>query len=154
MTHLNDEQMTEWLLGSATDEIGVHVNGCPQCRAELEELHGTIGRYAGLMRARAQERTLGAVIPARKPSHKSSHKDDRLWTGRLSWAASAALLVFAVLLLAITPSPRQRVAPAQDADDALLMEIQRDLDREVPQALAPAALLAAERNRVIANQDR
>jgi hypothetical protein len=78
--------------------------------------------------------------------------------GPLVWvSATAALLALAVLLSLPGKAP-VAVAPPPDADSQLLMEVQNTLDRDVPDALAPASLLtqemsqALESNAKLANQ--
>jgi anti-sigma factor RsiW len=144
-THLSDEQLTEVLLGSANEETAGHVRDCAACRAEAGDIREMIAEYTQLARAQADARVLPPINVSRKQVQNFSPQ-------RLSWVASFALLAVAVFMLMMTPSPRRPVsAPVQDADDALLVDIQEDLAREVPEALEPAAALAAERNRVIAH---
>lgn len=143
-THLSDEQLTEVLLGSANEETAGHVRDCAACRAEAGDIREMIAEYTQLARAQADARVLPPINVRHKPVQNFSPQ-------RLSWAASFALLAVAVFLLMMTPSPRRVSAPVADADDALLIDIQEDLTREVPEALEPAAMLAAERNRVIAH---
>jgi hypothetical protein len=52
-----------------------------------------------------------------------------------------------------TPSPSQNNA-REDPDKDLLQEVQADLEREVPEAVAPAVLIAEERNEILANKEQ
>jgi TonB family protein len=45
--HLNDEQITEWLLDDAADEVMLHLRRCAACRDEAYELRETIGNCMG-----------------------------------------------------------------------------------------------------------
>ena len=58
------------------------------------------------------------------------------------------MVLIAALFLTRTPNPPQNSA-TEDADNALLQEVQGDLAREVPRALAPAVLIAEERNAIL-----
>ncbi len=61
---------------------------------------------------------------------------------RSSWAAAA------VLVLGLTIARRSPRPPAaSDPDHELLVAVERSLEREVPAALEPAALLAGELSR-------
>ena len=63
------------------------------------------------------------------------------------WVATAAmvLVVSAALLLTRAPQPAQQ-ANNDAADDVLLQQVQSDLGRDYPAALAPAVLIDVERN--------
>lgn len=61
----------------------------------------------------------------------------------LAWASAVALLALAVLLSLPGGTP-VAAAPPPDPDRQLLLEVQQTLDRDVPDALAPASLLTQE----------
>ncbi|MGB7592896.1 MAG: hypothetical protein WCD04_05035 [Terriglobia bacterium] len=100
----------------------------------------------------------------------------RLWR-RLSWALAFATTVAAAWIVVLrtsrvhpsssvpppraantaiiptrTPNPSQNNA-TEDPDKDLLQEVQADLEREVPEAVAPAVLIAEERNEILTNKD-
>ena len=50
------------------------------------------------------------------------------------------------------PCPGTPATHSEDADNALLQAVQGDLNREVPQALAPAVLIAEERNEILSKK--
>ena len=52
-----------------------------------------------------------------------------------------------------TPNPSQNNA-TEDPDKDLLQEVQADLEREVPEAVAPAVLIAEERDEILANKEQ
>ena len=64
---------------------------------------------------------------------------------RSSWAAAAAVAALVLALTIARRSPRPPAAP--DPDHELLVAVERSLEREVPAALEPAALLAGELSR-------
>jgi hypothetical protein len=64
-----------------------------------------------------------------------------------------AMVLITAILLTRTPNPPQNEA-TEDADKALLQEVQGDLAREVPEALAPAILIAEERNEILTNKEQ
>jgi hypothetical protein len=60
-------------------------------------------------------------------------------------------LAVSILLTRLSERP-QRPTP-EEADEALLQEIQSDLGRGFPEALAPAVLIAEERDKILTSQD-
>ena len=66
----------------------------------------------------------------------------------LAWASAVALLLMAVLL-SLPGEPPLAVAPQPDPDSQLLLDVQQTLDRDVPDALAPASLLTQEMNQAL-----
>lgn len=140
--HLSDGQLFESLLGSASPRVEAHIAACPECRGRLERLRA-------------------AVSTLRRSAHAEAEKPDAFWTrqraaaaarssrhtGRpLAWAAAIAAAVLAAVLLQ-EPRPVVPPAPATDPDQALLISVERAVSRQVPQALAPAALLTQEISR-------
>jgi hypothetical protein len=61
------------------------------------------------------------------------------------------MVLITVVFLTRRPNTPQNYG-SEDADKALLQEVQGDLAREVPKALAPAALIAEERNAILTNK--
>ena len=61
----------------------------------------------------------------------------------LTWAAVATMIAIAILMLHRTPTPEIRQARF-DPDHELLIEIERAVQSDGPEALEPAALLAQE----------
>jgi len=100
----------------------------------------------------------------------------RLWR-RLSWALAFAATVAAAWIVVLRTArvhPSSRAPPPQAANtaisptrapnpsqnnatedpDKVLLQVQADLDREVPEAVAPAVLIAEERNEILANKEQ
>jgi len=151
--HLSDKQLTEVLTGVASAELTTHLAECETCRKEVDDMNTALKGYAVAVQPHPadphfwlrQRNTIMAAVaqPHRRP-------------GPLRWAwAPAALIICAALLLAGNPDHPQE-GPARTAqpqavidDEALLMEIQSDLQTGMPDALVPAALIANERSRLI-----
>lgn len=146
--HLSNDEFTDHLLGTAQGPTTEHIRSCAECGAEAERVARSLNAFKTWVcrEASAQEPTLNVFGFA-------ARKEKRSFVMWFSWSAVLALIVIAgALMMTPTQSTKPEVAQSSsqpDADDALLMEVQQDLDRSVPQALAPAAMLAAERNRVI-----
>ncbi len=146
--HLTDEQMAEWLAGGSGDAAAQqHLAECRECSDEMSLMRSGVAGFAALVHEEAQRRPLRQVaVPAARTARH---------TPALVWAAALALLVVATWMFRWTPTAPQPSAIAQaSGEDTLLLEIQEDLNREVPDALAPALVLTAERNRIIGQEAR
>jgi len=94
------------LTGDELASLEKHLEACPACRQELEQLRGdgallalsTLGPKPPL---RARQRLLDAVgkeAPTSHATHATENQSRRSWWGMLGWAATAAILVFAASL--------------------------------------------------------
>jgi hypothetical protein len=159
MTHLTDEQLAAWLTGEplAEDaELHSHLRSCESCRAEATALRDRISRYSLTLHQAAARSQRAHMSTAFAPQRA-------LLLHRLRWAGAGVLaLVLAVqtawMLKPRPPAPSQPVAaiPANSqpaspmSDDELLEAVSNDLNREVPQALAPVSAITAARNQIAA----
>ena len=139
--HLTNQELSELLLSPQASNI--HLATCASCRAEQERLRRVLGELPSLVRVVAQntdafwekQRTaIWADIVTLQPRKQFSV---------LAWALGTAVLVVAGLLLSIAPAPTPSRAET-DPDHELMIQLERTLQSEVPQALEPAALLARE----------
>ena len=112
--------------------------------AEEQRLREALKSYADSVRA-AAERPEGfwvwqrGAIAGRLAGHTPRAR-------RLSWAA--AMVVITLLAgNALRQTPADTTANRYDPDHELLVDVERSMRSEVPAALAPAALLAAEMSR-------
>jgi hypothetical protein len=140
--HLTEEQIFESLLGAKDAAALEHLAACPACSGELERLRWTTGTL-------------------RHSAHSQAERPEDFWTrqrssaasritrhaGRpLAWTAAIAAAVLAAMLIQ-EPRPVPPAPPAPDPDQVLLVSVERAVHRQVPQALAPAALLTQEISR-------
>lgn len=157
MKHLTDEQLAEWLAGTSSSETESHLESCAQCRTEALQVRDGISRYTLSMRqqsAQAQStRVAGNFVP---PKEVGLH--------RWRWAGLAVMALLLAVPTAwimksrppVPPSPATVSAPvnpaatAQMSDDELLKAVNNDLNREVPQALAPVSAITNARNKIAA----
>jgi hypothetical protein len=148
-SHLNEEQFTEWLLGTDDREIAQHLAACDACRSEGEQLSN-------------------AIAGCRQSAHQAAERDDVFWARQrfairsrllryrfvpyIRWAAVVVMLlvVFAAFMLTRSPQPAQQ-AKNELSDDAVLQQVENSLDRSYPTALAPAVLIDQERSRALAS---
>ena len=141
--HLSDEELSELLL--APPASNAHLATCASCRAEQERMRRVLGELPSLASLAAQntdvfwekQRTaIWADIIKVKPRKEFP---------TLAWALGAAVLVAASLLLSIVPAPTPVATRAEaDPDHEFMIQLERTLQSEVPEALEPAALLARE----------
>ena len=147
--HLSEDQITEWMLGARDDFVSRHLETCHACFVTAEELQSTISCFHDSIHATAQRdnsfwrKQQLAII---------EHASARDWYPlHWAWVAAMAMVLITAIFLTRTPNPPQNNA-TEDADKALLQEVQGDLGREFPEALAPAVLIAQERNEILSNQ--
>ena len=149
--HLSEDQITEWVLGTNEEVILRHIEICPVCSAEAEELRLSLSSF-------------------RHAIHATAERDQSFWRSQqlafrervsarewypLHWAWVVVMVVILITAIFLTRTPNApRNYPSDDADNALLQAVQGDLGRGVPQALAPAVLIAEERNEILRNHVR
>jgi hypothetical protein len=141
--HLNEQQFGELILGTGNGEIAKHIEACDVCRAEVDSV-----------------RT--AISDSRELANNTAERDDIFWDRQriairqrlarprfvphVRWVAMAAMvLVVSAAFLLTRPQPAQR-ANDDAADDVLLQQVQSDIERNYPAALAPAVLIDEARN--------
>ena len=139
-SHLNDADMAELLM--APDSISPHLRECAACRSEVERLRRTMDELAVAASERPAEFWQRQRLAIREQTAMAQR---RLASPPpiLAWAGAAAVIAVASLLVGVTPSPAPPSAQT-DRDHELLLDVERMVQSDVPQALAPAALLAQE----------
>jgi hypothetical protein len=147
--HLQDQQLADWILGARDHETAHHVAHCEACRAAIDDLDGHISDYRDRIASEADRDQIFWTRQAR-----SIHNRLRAprFTPVLRWACATMmmLVVSAAFLVTRVPRPQQPVVTSDSADDVLLQQIESDVAREYPAALAPAALIAEEREGALA----
>ena len=147
--HLSEEQITEWALGESGEPVLRHLEDCAVCSREAQELRNTLAGFRDAVHASAQ----------RDPTFWRNQRfavRERLSTNdwyplHWGWMVAMVAVLIAAILLARTPNVPKNY-PSEDADNALLQAVQGDLNRDVPQALAPAVLIAEERNEILSKR--
>ena len=143
--HLTEEQIFESLLetNDAKDTAVLeHLAACPACSGELNRLRTVTSTLRDSARAQAEK---PEGFWARQRSAAASHSSETA-ARPLAWAAALAAAVLAATLLQ-EPRPVPPALPAPDPDHALMVAVEEATRREVPQALAPMALLTQEISR-------
>ena len=142
--HLNEQQFGELVLGTGNAEIAKHIGMCDECRVEAEGVRTAISdcRESAQQAAEHDE-----IFWARQRLAIRQRLARNRFIPHVRWVAMAAmvLVVSAALLLTRSPQPVQQ-ANNDAADDVLLQQVQSDIERNYPTALAPAVLINEERN--------
>ncbi|MBI2837703.1 MAG: hypothetical protein HYX75_05275 [Acidobacteria bacterium] len=143
--HLTDDELAGVVVGAPSRRASDHLASCESCRTEesrmRSELKGFSEEYA-----RQGERPEVFWAKQRAAVHaRIERRRTVLW--RLTWSTAAAATIMLGYLH--FRSPASQPAPVvQDADQALLLDVERSLRRPVPAALEPAMILAAEIDRM------
>jgi hypothetical protein len=149
--HLSDEQWLD-LAGAEGDAAArQHLAQCTDCAGELAGLRGAIEKFQLAARASADRPESHWL---RQRTSVVSRALGRRAVPRLAWMAAAAVVTLTALSLVRQQPPAQPVpavaAQVQqtqaESDSALLADVQRQVRRDVPEALQPAALLVEEMN--------
>lgn len=152
--HVNHDDLAALACGLADSQLRRHIAACAECAAKVDSLQAALGGFAAAARAEsempeshwARQRSRIALNVASR-NHRAA-----MW----QWAAATtALFVVAVSLVVASPkikrppaSPHAATAQAPSDPDAVLQAVAEDLQRDTPEALAPAALLVEEHNRI------
>jgi hypothetical protein len=136
--HLDTEQIVELASGAAGESAGRHGRECGECRERVERLQAGIAGTAARLRSQAEH---DEAFWARQRAVIRSRAAGRRPARWLRYASTAviALLLVAALLFSRTRQPKPLPSDAP-SDEVLLEQVESDLDRDVPQALAAAAL--------------
>ena len=137
--HLTEEKIFESLLEAQDAAAQEHLAACSACSGELDRLRRAASSLHDSAHTQA-ERPEG--FWTRQRTSAASRISGRA-TRPLAWAAALAVAVLAAMLLR-EPRPVVPAAPPPDPDHALMVAVEQATRRDVPQALAPAALLTQE----------
>ena len=147
--HLSGEQISACVL-DMDEEAAHHLRDCSACRTQAEELRETLAGF-------------------RTAVHSAAEREEWFWTRqrayireralteghgrRWAWTplTTLALLLLAVIMLTRAPHTPQAIN-TDVADNQLLNEVDNDVQREFPSALAPAILINDERNDILTMQ--
>ena len=144
MAHVEDAEFAAWLVGEEDQVTLEHLDSCDACRREAVDFRRALGAFRDALRNAAEERRIAWAPPAQAVAGTA-----RRWLSAeafLRWAPRAALAASVLAAALVMRSPRPAAPPASTdaADNALLLEIDADLSRQAPAALAPAETLVAQ----------
>lgn len=141
MRHLDDRQFARLVNGESDAAAAAHVEACGVCAAEIERLRGFAGNFREAILA------AGERAPLAEPARE--RRAVRSWAP-LAAALAGLLFVSLALLHHAPPQPPARAAqhaPKDASDDLLLLEVDADISRPTPEALAPVSLILQARNK-------
>lgn len=144
MVHLEDTEFASWLVGE--EDLGTleHLDACGSCRREAVDFRRALGAFRDAIRDAANKRQIEWTPPVQTLAGTAGRWLDAEVI--LRWAPRAALAACVLMMALLMRSPRPAAPPAltDAADNALLLEIDTDLSRQAPAALAPAETLVAQ----------
>jgi hypothetical protein len=149
--HLSEDEFSEWILGAEEPRVAEHLRSCAVCLAELGEVRQTVSCYREQIRAVA-ERDEIFWTKQRIKIREQLVASRRLPLLRWAFNGIAALVLLAALLLVRAPEVSQR-ANIELNDDTLLAQVENDIQRDYPAALAPAVLIDEERSLALSNDN-
>lgn len=139
--HLSDEEFCRIVNREPGEGAQDHLDQCASCRAECEELETGVEDYRRWVESESER---PEVFWLRQRDSISRKVDRGAPRPRLVWAlASIACAAILAAALIVEREPRVQVANV-DPDHELLLDIERTLRQDVPEALAPAELLIEE----------
>lgn len=112
------DDLSLYALGALEGEerlaVEKHLEGCPDCRHELEQLRGDLAVLAVSVSgpkppSRSRDRLMGAIAkePRRTPVHPSTRI---LWWRAFEWAAAVAAVVVVLLLVRQNTAMQEQIA--------------------------------------------
>lgn len=141
--HLQERTFASWAL-DPTDAVAVaHLNECDACRREAVDFRSRLTAFREALLVAGDQRRLEWAAPVESETRHIS-----LPLAILTWAPRVVLATILLAFAIVTYRPKP-VAPPVSADandEALLLSINDDLNRNVPKALAPAEFIVSEAN--------
>jgi len=155
--HFDEEAMTRWQMGDATETERAHLAGCSECQAQARPLadalscFGAAARQWGEEKAAVAQEWRAARTAAAQEWRESKAAAARSWRSMVSaWAvvSVALMLMFGIGLprwkahrAAIEAQMQQRQQQQEKQelarDNALLEEVDQDVSQVVPDAMQP-----------------
>jgi hypothetical protein len=147
--HLTSEQMDLMLYAGPEEtdrEAAEHAQTCAFCKAELNELQQSLGSFRSVTTEISERAALSRprtnLLPARPVWSRDPFRATPAY-----FALAASLTVAAVLVPFVRHSPevqtpvppKAQMAHSVESDDALLRDIDQQLDASVPSAMEPLA---------------
>ena len=155
-THLTSKQIAQSVAGNSPAEAELHIRNCQRCRESVAQLQDVL-RAVAIDARRSAERS--PVERARQRNTIVARAYEHSFRPRLWAVATLAVMLLAAVLLVLAPHPSsspteiaKQPAPASaPADpDTLLAQVNDELERDTPAALAPVELLLQERGQLMA----
>ncbi len=143
--HLQERSFANWAL-DPTDAVAVaHMNECEACRKEAVDFRNSVAAFRQALVEAGEARPLAWTAPGARefrPRRESFTLEILTWAPRLVLAS----LVVAFAIFTYRPKPATPPAAARVDDQALMVQIEEDLSRPAPQALAAAEVSWTDTN--------
>ena len=147
--HLSEDQFADWALGASDEHVLRHLEDCAVCSREAEELRSALAGFRDAVHTTARRDPSFWKSQQLAVSESLSTQD--WYPLHWGWVVAMVAVLITAILLARAPNVPKNY-PSEDADNALLQAVQGDLNRDVPQALAPAVLIAEERSEILSKR--
>ena len=124
-THLSDDQIAEILIGAPPAGTDRHLQTCEDCRAQVASLEGVLGNF----RSSAHQLSQGEYRPVPLPPRASF--------SRLGFTLAGAVLAVIGIVSIQNWQPTKPQPAIPQPDMALLMQIDAQVSRGIPEAMEP-----------------
>ncbi len=124
-THLNDEQIADILIGAPVAAADLHLKTCEDCRAQVASLEDVLGNF----RSSAYQLSEAAYRPRQVVPRPSF--------GRLGFTLAGAVLAVIGIVSIQNWQPTKPQPVILQSDIALLMQIDAQVSRGIPEAMEP-----------------
>ena len=139
--HVSSRELSEWILGQASEATRSHVRVCERCQNEAERMRDSLAVFGEAVREWSAAR-LNPGFRLIAP-HAERSRDGRMLLG---WTAVA--VVIAICFVAILLIPRASKHPAGSSgpgitDTVLLQQVDKEVSRTVPAPMEPLMRLVS-----------
>jgi len=150
--HLSESELNALLWEEPSAGTSEHLAQCAECRRERELIAGSLAAFrSGVQQYALRDEFFWSAQRARIASTIAARAHQTVPT--LAWSMLAGLIVLGIVLLR-PAKPSAVRQTAYDQDYALLVVVEQTVNSEVPDALAPATLLAYEMNRTVKTRSK
>ncbi len=140
--HLDATGWAELVSGNAGPGTKRHLAECSRCRDEAARWQSGVEQAAGSMRAEAER---DEIFWARQRATIRARAAGSMRTMWLRYASTALTVLLLVAVLLFSQTPKLRPATGDSlSDEALLEQVESDLNRDAPPALLAAALTSEQ----------
>jgi hypothetical protein len=150
--HFDEEAMTRWQMGDATETERAHLAGCSECQAQTRPLADALSCFGAAARQWGDEKA--AVAEDSRAAKAAAARSWRSMVAAWAVVTVALLLMFGIGLprwkahrAAIEAQTQQRQQQQEKQelarDNALLEEVDQDVSQVVPEAMQPLSWNAA-----------
>ncbi|HXZ81391.1 MAG TPA: hypothetical protein VEG30_15790 [Terriglobales bacterium] len=150
--HLSEFELNASLWEEPSGSVAGHLASCADCRRERDLIAAPLAAFRDdSQQLAARDEFFWSAQRARIESQIAARSSQGI--PGLAWSMVVGLIVLGVFLLKpakppAVPAPTySQSIRSQDQDFALLVEVEHTVNSQVPDALAPATLLAYEMNR-------